>query len=154
MKVTLRRLNEACHLEAANETGNTVSIDGSPAVGGVGQGARPMELMLMGLGGCSAIDIISILKKARQPLADLQVAIEAERQQGVEPALFTTIHAHYVIFGELSADRVKQAVDLSLSKYCSVARLLEQSATLTWSWEIRPASSSNSNTLSHESTSL
>ena len=139
MKVTLKRLNDACHLEAANETGNTVSIDGSPAVGGEGKGARPMELVLMSLGGCSSIDIISILKKARQPLDDLEVSIEAERQQGVEPALFTKIHAHYIITGDVAPERVKQAVDLSLSKYCSVARILEQTATLTWSWEIRPA---------------
>jgi putative redox protein len=138
MKITLKRLNDACHLEASNETGNTVSIDGSPAVGGENLGARPMELLLMGLGGCSAIDIISILKKARQPLADLEVSIEAERQQGVEPALFTKIHAHYVMLGDVSPERVKQAVDLSLSKYCSVARILEQTATVTWSWEIRP----------------
>jgi len=139
MKVTLKRLNDACHLEAANESGNTVSIDGSPAVGGEGKGARPMELVLMSLGGCSSIDIISILKKARQPLDDLAVSIEAERQQGVEPALFTKIHAHYIITGDVAPERVKQAVDLSLSKYCSVARILEPTATLTWSWEIRPA---------------
>lgn len=140
MKVTLIRRNDGCHLEAANETGNTVSIDGAPAVGGEGKGARPMELVLMSLGGCSSIDIISILKKARQPLADLEVSIEAERQQGVEPALFTKIHAHYIITGDVAPERAKQAVDLSLSKYCSVARILEQTATLTWSWEIRPTS--------------
>lgn len=138
MKVTLKRLNDACHLEAANESGNNVSIDGSPAVGGAGKGARPMELVLMSLGGCSSIDIISILKKARQSLDDLEVSIEAERQQGVEPAMFTKIHAHYIITGDIAPERVKQAVDLSLSKYCSVARILEQTATLTWSWEIRP----------------
>jgi putative redox protein len=138
MKVTLKRRNNACHLEASNETGNSVSIDGAPSVGGEGKGARPMELLLIGLGGCSSIDIISILNKARQPLADLEVSIEAERQQDVEPALFTTIHAHYIIIGDVSPERVKQAVDLSLSKYCSVARILEQTATLTWSWEIRP----------------
>lgn len=145
MKVTLKRLNQACHLEASNETGNTVSIDGSPAVGGEGQGARPMELMLMGLGGCSSIDIITILNKARQPLADLAVMIEAQREQGVEPALFTNIHAHYIMTGAVSPERAKQAVDLSLAKYCSVARILEKSAQLTWSWEIRPASPSTEN---------
>ena len=141
MQVTLKRLNDAFHLEAANDSGNTVNIDASPAIGGAGMGARPMELLLMGLGGCSAIDILSILKKARQPVDDLTVTInaerEAEREQNVEPALFTTIHAHYVITGAVAPERAQQAVNLSLEKYCSVARVLEKSATLTWSYEIK-----------------
>ena len=137
MKITLKRLNQDFHLEASNETGNKVIMDAGPAIGGGGAGARPMELLIMGLGGCSAIDIISILKKARQPLDDLQIEINAEREQGVEPALFTTIHAHYVLTGALQDVHVKRAVDLSLEKYCSVARVLEKSATITWSYEIR-----------------
>jgi putative redox protein len=137
MNVTLKRLNDAFHLEAANESGNVVNIDASPAIGGAGKGARPMELLLMGLGGCSAMDILNILKKARQPLKDLTVTINAEREQGVEPALFKTIHAHYVITGNVAPERAQQAVNLSLEKYCSVARVLEKSATLTWSYEIQ-----------------
>ncbi len=137
MKILLKRLNENYHLEATNESGNTVHIDASPAIGGGGEGARPMELLIMGLGGCSSIDIISILKKSRQPLEDLQVEINAEREQGKEPALFTTIHAHYVFIGDLQESQVKRALELSLEKYCSVARVLEKSATITWSYEIR-----------------
>ena len=137
MKILLKRLNEDFHLEATNESGNTVHIDASPAIGGGGQGARPMELLIMGLGGCSSIDIISILKKSRQPLDDIQVEINAEREQGKEPALFTTIHAHYILKGDLQDAQVKRAVDLSLEKYCSVARVLEKSATITWSYEIK-----------------
>ena len=137
MKIVLKRLNQDFHLEASNESGNTVHIDASPAIGGGGEGARPMELLIMGLGGCSSIDIISILKKSRQPLEDLQVEINAEREQGKEPALFTTIHAHYVLTGDLQESHVKRAVDLSLEKYCSVARVLEKSATITWSYEIQ-----------------
>ena len=137
MKILLKRLNENYHLEATNESGNTVHIDASPAIGGGGEGARPMELLIMGLGGCSSIDIISILKKSRQPLEDLQVEINAEREQGKEPALFTTIHAHYVFIGDLQESQVKRALELSLEKYCSVARVLEKSATITWTYEIR-----------------
>jgi putative redox protein len=137
MQITLKRINDAFHLEAANESGNTVNIDASPAIGGEGKGARPMELLLMGLGGCSAIDVLNILKKARQPVADLQVTVNAERQQNIEPALFTTIHAHYVITGNVAPERAQQAVDLSLLKYCSVARIIEQTATITWSFEVR-----------------
>ena len=137
MKIVFKRLNQDFLLEASNESGNTVHIDASPAIGGGGQGARPMELLIMGLGGCSSIDIISILKKSRQPLEDLQVEINAEREQGKEPALFTAIHAHYVFTGDLQESQVKRAVDLSLEKYCSVARVLEKSATITWSYEIQ-----------------
>ena len=137
MKILLKRLNENFHLEATNESGNTVHIDASPAIGGGGEGARPMELLIMGLGGCSSIDIISILKKSRQPLDDIQVEINAEREQGKEPALFTTIHAHYILKGDLHDAQVKRALDLSLEKYCSVARVLEKSATITWSYEIK-----------------
>ena len=137
MKIVLKRLNQDFHLEAVNESGNTVHMDASPAIGGGGEGARPMELLIMGLGGCSSIDIISILKKARQPLEDLQVEINAEREQGKEPALFTTIHAHYIFIGDVQESQVKRALELSLEKYCSVARVLEKSATITWSYEIQ-----------------
>ncbi len=140
MKITLKRLDENYHLEAANESGNSVHIDASPVIGGGGNGARPMELLIMGLGGCSSIDIISILKKARQPLEDIQVEIIAEREQGKEPALFTTIHAHYILIGDLQEAHVKRAIDLSLEKYCSVARVLEKTATITWSYEIKAGS--------------
>ena len=137
MKILLKRLNQDFLLEASNESGNTVHIDASPAIGGGGQGARPMELLIMGLGGCSSIDIISILKKSRQPLEDLQVEINAEREQGKEPALFTSIHAHYVFTGDVQDSQVKRALELSLEKYCSVARVLEKSATITWTYEIK-----------------
>ncbi|MFN0121955.1 MAG: OsmC family protein [Blastocatellia bacterium] len=136
MKIILQRVDEAFHLVARNESGNETHIDASPAIGGGGNGARPMELLIMGLGGCSSIDIILFLKKARLPLIDLRVEINAEREQGVEPALFTNIHAHYTVIGDLPETQVKRAVDLSLEKYCSVARVLEKTAKLTWSFEV------------------
>lgn len=136
MKIKLKRLNQAFHLEAENEQGNSVHIDAAPKIGGENKGVRPMELLAMGLGGCSTIDIINILKKQRQELKDIQVEINAERQPDVEPSLFTTIHAHYKLFGKLEKNHVEKALSLSLDKYCSVARVLEKTATITYSYEI------------------
>jgi len=136
MKISLKRLNTAFHLEAVNEQGNSVHIDASPSIGGENKGVRPMELLIAALGGCSTIDIISILKKQRQSLKDIQVEIEAERQPGVDPSLFTTIHAHYKLVGLLDQNQVEKALALSLDKYCSVARVLEKTATITYSYEI------------------
>ena len=136
MKITLQRKNDAFHLEAKNEHGNTVQIDASPTIGGQNLGTRPMELVIMGLGGCSTIDIINILKKQRQDLKDIQVELNAEREPNVEPSLFTSIHAHYNLFGNLDKNQVEKALALSLDKYCSVARLLEKTARITYSYKI------------------
>ncbi len=138
MKLTLKRLDDAFHLLAENEQGRQVHLDAGPAIGGRNQGIRPMELLIAGLGGCSSIDVISILKKFREPLEDLQVILDAERQPDVEPSLFTTIHARYILKGNLNRDKVERALALSLDKYCSVARVLEKTAVITYSWEIIP----------------
>ncbi|MBN8706300.1 MAG: OsmC family protein [Bacteroidetes bacterium] len=138
MKITLKRQDDAFHLLATNELGKEVHIDAGPALGGHNLGARPMELLIMGLGGCSSIDVISILKKFRQNLEDIQVTIDAEREAGVEPSLFTTIHAHYSLTGNLDKDKVERALALSIDKYCSVARVLEKTAKITYTYEILP----------------
>lgn len=138
MKITLKRQDDAFHLLATNELGKEVHIDAGPSIGGHNLGARPMELLIMGLGGCSSIDVISILKKFRQNLEDIQVTIDAEREPNVEPSLFTTIHAHYSLTGNLDKDKVERALKLSIDKYCSVARILEKTATITYTYEILP----------------
>jgi putative redox protein len=137
MKIVLKRLNDACHLEARNEEGNSVDIDGSPSVGGENKGFRPMQLLAAGAGGCSSIDIISILKKQRQDLKDIEVIVDAEREEGKTPSLFRTIHIHYILTGILNEEKVKGAINLSLQKYCSVVKTLEKTATITSSYEIR-----------------
>jgi len=110
-------------------------MDASPTIGGTGRGFRPMETLLAGLGGCSAIDVVVILQKSRQPLDDIQVEIEGHRQQGVEPALFETIHVTYKLKGGFTDESAQRAVDWSMQKYCSVAKTLEKTAKITWSWE-------------------
>lgn len=139
MKIEINRLNDAFHFAAANENGNTVHIDASPDIGGTNQGMRPMQMLLSAMGGCSAIDIINILKKQKQDLKDLKITVTGERQQNVVPSLFKTVHAHYKFFGNLDKDKVEKAINLSVNKYCSVSKTLEQSATITYSFEILPA---------------
>ena len=122
--------------DAITDSGHKIAIDASPDVGGENRGARPMELMLTGLGGCSAIDVLLILKKSRQDVSDCKIDIDAERADSI-PAVFTKIHMHYIVSGKsLSHDRVKRAISLSAEKYCSATRMLEASAMITHDFEI------------------
>ena len=136
IKIELSRLNDAFHMEAKNEQGNTVHIDASPDIGGTNQGMRPMQLLLSALGGCSSIDIINILKKQKQPLKDIKVSVTGEREKDVIPSLFTEVHAHFKLYGDLDPDKVQKAVTLGVEKYCSVAKTLEYKAKVTYSFEI------------------
>lgn len=95
-----------------------------------------MQLMLVGLGSCSSIDIIHLLTKQRQPLEDIQISIDSQRAEGEIPSLFTAIQIHYRLYGDLDEKKVERAVTLSMEKLCSVAKILEKTAKITWSWEI------------------
>jgi putative redox protein len=111
-------------------------MDASPDIGGENLGMRPMQMLLAAMGGCSAIDIITILKKQRQELKDLKVTMTGEREKDAIPSLYTDIHAHFRLFGNLDSDKVEKAVSLSVEKYCSVARTLEKTAKITYTFEI------------------
>ncbi len=112
-------------------SGHAVVIDGPPDHGGRNIAARPMEMVLLGLGGCTAFDVVSILKKARQTITGCQVEIEAERADEI-PAVFTRIHVHYAVSGRgLSDKQVQRAVELSAGKYCSVTVMLAKTAQIT-----------------------
>jgi putative redox protein len=136
IKIELSRLNDAFHMEATNEQGNMVQMDGSPEIGGSNLGMRPMQLLLAGMAGCSAIDVISILKKQRQDLRDIKVTVTGEREAGAVPSLFNEIHAHFRLYGSLDPDKGSKAVSLSIEKYCSVSKTLEKSAKITYSVEV------------------
>lgn len=136
MKINIKRIDDAFHMEAKNEDGCIIETDGSPEIGGKNQGMRPMQLLLAAAGSCSSIDIISILKKQKQALEDIQIEVTAEREKNVVPALFTDIHIHFMLKGDLAKEKVKRAVDLSIDKYCSVVRILEKTATVSSSYEI------------------
>jgi putative redox protein len=132
MKISLKRINKAVHLEATNEDGNKVQIDGSPAIGGEDLGVRPMQLLLMGLGGCSSMDILNILAKQKVELEDFNIDVNAERDTENTPSLFTNIHVRFIFKGtDLSMKKIERAVNLSMDKYCSVTKILEKSAKIT-----------------------
>ena len=135
MKVTLRRIDDAYHMEAANEDGLTVHSDGSPAIGGHNLAMRPMQMVLAALGSCSSIDVISLLNKQRQPLKDIKVELTAQRVDAV-PAVFTDIQVHYLLYGPLDEKKVERACRLSMEKLCSVSKMLEKSVNITWSYEV------------------
>lgn len=136
--IELARLNNAFHFEASNEQGNKVNIDASPDIGGTNQGMRPMQMLLAAMGGCSAIDLVNILKKQKQDLKDIKITVTGEREQNATPSLYTKVHAHFRLFGKLDAEKVNKAVVLAVEKYCSVAKTLEVKAKISHSVEIIP----------------
>lgn len=119
-------------------SGHAVVLDGPPQHGGHNRGVRPMEMVLLGLGGCTAFDVMHILNKARQPVADCVVELEAERA-ATEPRVFTRIHVHFIITGQgLKENQVQRAVALSAEKYCSASLMLGRGGVeISHDYEIR-----------------
>jgi putative redox protein len=115
--------------------GHTMKIDIPADQGGHGDGLRPMQTVLAALCGCSAVDVVSILKKQRQPLADLVIKVDGERQKGVEPALWEKVHLLFQISGDVEPGKAARAVQLSIEKYCSVAETLRRAGAAI-SWEV------------------
>ena len=119
-----------------SDSGHSVVMDGAPEAVGRDLGIRPMEMLLLGLGGCTAFDVVSILQKSRQKMVDCEVEIEAERATDI-PKVFTKIHIHFIVSGkDLDPNRVAKAVSLSADKYCSASRMLEKAATITHDFEV------------------
>ena len=130
------KLSEGVTFIAESGSGHAIVVDGSPDVGGRNLGARPMELVLMGTGACSAIDVVLILRKARQAIEDCVVELEAERAES-EPKVFTRIRMHYVVTGKgLNPAQVERAINLSKDKYCSASAMLAKTAEITADFEI------------------
>ncbi|HEX4943944.1 MAG TPA: OsmC family protein [Usitatibacteraceae bacterium] len=133
------KLVEGMTFVAESGSGHSVVMDAAPDVGGRDLGARPMEMVLMGAGGCSAIDVVHILGKARQDLVDCVVELEADRA-AEDPKVFTRIHLHYVVTGRgLNPAQVERAIKLSKDKYCSATIMLARTAEITSDYEIREA---------------
>lgn len=133
IKVELSRVHGDYGFEATDAYGHSVRMDTSPDHGGDNFGVRPMQMLLMGLAGCSAIDVISILKKQRQEVRDYKMLVKGEREAGKEPSLWKDIELEFHIYGDVDEDKAKRAVELSMEKYCSVSATLTRSGTnLTW----------------------
>ena len=136
MKVRVKWIG---HMSFVAETGSghSVVMDGPPDHGGRDLAARPMEMVLVGLGGCSTFDVVDILKKSRQSIQDCELEIEANRADAI-PAVFTDIHLKFIITGsDLNETQVKRAVELSMEKYCSVVKMLRHSVNITHDFEIK-----------------
>lgn len=138
MKARVKWVEQVTFL-AESGSGHAVVMDGPAEHGGRNLGVRPMEMLLLGMGGCTAFDVLHILKKARQDVTDCVVELDAQRADE-DPKVFTRIHAHFIITGnELKEDRVKRAVELSAEKYCSASIMLGATATITHDYEIHEA---------------
>jgi putative redox protein len=132
-KITLSRVHGDFGFEATDENNHTVRMDSSPESGGQNFGVRPMQMLLMGLGGCSAIDVLAILKKQRQEVKDYKMVINGEREQGIEPSLWKKVDIEFHLYGDIDEAKAEKAVELSLNKYCSVSATLEKAgAKINW----------------------
>jgi putative redox protein len=136
MELTLRSVDDLIHYEITNEDGVAIHTDSSADEGGQNRGFRPMQLVLAGLASCSSIDIQHILKKQRQPIEGLQARVTGQRATDETPAVFRAIHVHYIVQGAVDPAKAERAASLSLEKYCSVAKMLASTATITHSVEV------------------
>ena len=135
MKVRIKWVEDVAFV-AESASGHAVVMDGAPENGGRNLGPRPMEMMLMGMGGCTAFDVVQMLKKSRQAIHDCVVELEASRSEEI-PKVFTKIHAHFIVKGKgLKESHVQRAVSLSAEKYCSASIMLGQMAEITHDYEL------------------
>ncbi|MFT6148742.1 MAG: putative redox protein [Saprospiraceae bacterium] len=130
MKIEINRLNNHLLMEAMNEDGQKVVMDGES------EAMRPMQMLLSALGGCSTIDVVLILKKQREPIEDIKVVINGDRYEDRVPKTFKHIHIHYIIKGKVNLDKAKRAVELSMEKYCSVSMMLKDAVEIEYSFEV------------------
>lgn len=132
MKINLKRLDDGFNIEASNDDGNTLLMDASREVGGQGKGMRPTQLLLAAVGGCSAIDVILILKKQKQVIESFEIEVDGDREKVEEYSLFRNIVLHFKIKGQVDYDKAERAIKLSLDKYCSVSKTLEPTAKISY----------------------
>ena len=135
VEVKLKRIKN-CNFEAVNSGGQVAMIDGPPSLGGEDKGVRPMEMVLMGLAGCSSMDLLLILGKQRQNPEDIEVTVKGTRVDDV-PAVYSDIHMHFEVSGEVNEKKLQKAADLSVEKYCSVVKMLEPTVNITHSVSLK-----------------
>ncbi|WP_443939669.1 OsmC family protein [Pedobacter sp. MW01-1-1] len=137
MNINLIRKSGKFNFEAENESGFTVELDAKQAIGGEGKGFRPMEMLLVGLGGCSGIDMVNILSKQKQEIDDIKIAISASRKDEEMPPIFDEIDIRFTLSGNLNEQKVERALQMTFDKYCSVSNILGRSAKINFSYEIK-----------------
>ncbi|MDE3236363.1 MAG: OsmC family protein [Bacteroidota bacterium] len=137
IKIEVNRVDNAYAFEGIDINGHTARMDGAVEIGGNNSGVRPMQLLLMSLGGCSGIDIVSILKKQRQEVKDFKMILEGEREHGKEPSLWKYVHVTFRFTGSVDIEKAQKACALSIDKYCSVAATLRAAGcTVEWKAEV------------------
>ena len=135
MKARVKWVEQASFL-GETESSHAVLMDGPPTAGGRNLGPRPMEMLLLGTGGCTSFDVVSILKKSRQAITGWHVELEAERAE-TDPKVFTKIHMHFVVTGkDIKPEAVEKAIKLSAEKYCSASIMLGATAAITHDFEV------------------
>ena len=135
MKSRIKWVEDVCFM-AESDSGHALIMDGAPDIGGRNLGPRPMEMLLMGTGGCTSVDVVMILKKSRQDITGCEVEVSAERA-GEHPKVFTKIHMHFTVRGRgVRPELVDRAIKLSAEKYCSASIILGKTAVMTHDFEI------------------
>lgn len=136
MEINLIRKSGKFNFEVTNSGGYSVEMDANPAIGGTGKGFRPMEMLLVGLAGCSGIDMVNILTKQKEEVADVKIKVIATRKEEEVPAIFDIIDIHFDLEGNLSVAKVERALQMTFDKYCSVSNILGRSATINFTYTI------------------
>jgi putative redox protein len=136
MKINIKRTDNDFAMEATNDTGNTLMMDGSEGIGGHNKGMRPMQLLLSAVGGCTAIDVISILKKQKQNIETFEIEVDGDSEKKETYSYYKTIKIKFIITGDVDEDKAKKAAALSHEKYCSVSKALEYSSKVTYEIEL------------------
>ncbi|MCM8568984.1 OsmC family protein [Gramella jeungdoensis] len=134
MKISLRRINDSYLFETKNERGDIVLLDNKSEEDP--RGSSPMDMILRGIAGCSSIDVVMILRKQHHELQDLRVEVEGFREDGAIPNVFKKIHLEFILEGDVPPAKAKRAVELSMDKYCSVAKMLEKAAEISYSVQL------------------
>ncbi len=146
IEINVNRKEGDFGFEAVDGNGHMIKMDTSPESGGINYGIRPMQVLLMGMGGCSGIDIVMILKKQRQTVDNFSMKIDGERESGKEPSLWKEVKIVFELTGNIDVDKAERACELSMNKYCSVAETLRRGGTtLTWEVRVNPVAAQTSN---------
>lgn len=137
VNVHLERQEADFHFKATNAEGLSIDIDdGTAYEDGKGHGVGPMQLLMMAIGGCSGVDIVSILQKGRQQIESFSIDVSGTKPDGVAPSVYETVEVHFILNGDIDPAKVQRAVDLSLGKYCSVARIIEKTAEISYRYSV------------------
>ncbi len=135
-QISLNRINDAVNFKATNSKGQSMLMDGSASLGGINNGVSPMEALLMALAGCSAIDVVMILNKMKQKIDDLKIDVTADVKKVDDYKEYSHIHMRFHLKGEIKEAKLQKAIEMSIEKYCSVAKTLEKTSEISFEYTL------------------